>query len=280
VLVVNLILFLAALVALLAPAAADELASSWAPSHGARARLIAGSEPAAAGGMLVAGIELALDDGWKTYWRHPGSAGGLPPRFDWTGSVNLAAADVLYPAPQHLRDAAGDTIGYKHAVVLPVLLKASNPKLPIVLSLALEYGICREICVPAEAVLHLNVPPAAQPLSLDLARALADVPRTAHQLRPADPQMKTAIAALGGSAPGLQFEVTCAPGTSSADLVAEVTDGSWLPLPKRVADCGAGPARFRLNLATAKDAAALAGKTLRLTMLSSGGASEATWTVK
>ena len=42
------------------------------------ARLICGGTQ---GGVWRAGLDLALDKGWKTYWRMPGDA-GVPPMFD------------------------------------------------------------------------------------------------------------------------------------------------------------------------------------------------------
>ena len=57
--------------------------SAWIKGHQASARLIAGAEPEGAGERrLVAGVELRLNEGWKTYWRHPGDDGGLPPTFE------------------------------------------------------------------------------------------------------------------------------------------------------------------------------------------------------
>src|SRR5207247_8452494 len=61
---------------------------------------------------------IAIPGGWKTYWRSPGDAGGVPPEFDWQGSENLAAARVKYPAPHRLHDdKAGDAVGYKDGVI-------------------------------------------------------------------------------------------------------------------------------------------------------------------
>src|SRR5690349_18182355 len=59
------------------------------------ARLISGGRQDAA---LLAGIEITLDPGFKTYWRNPGDS-GLPPRFDWSGSENVADVEIRYPAP-------------------------------------------------------------------------------------------------------------------------------------------------------------------------------------
>ena len=115
----------------LAPAAAAAGARvRWAEGHNSRARLIAGTA-----GRGIAGVELQMPEGWKTYWRNPGDAGGVPPSFDWSKSENLAGAKVLYPAPKRFTDRAGDTVGYKGTVVFPVRLDAQGPGKPIDLRL-------------------------------------------------------------------------------------------------------------------------------------------------
>src|SRR4051812_8703909 len=66
--------------------------SDWAAGNNSRARLLSGNG--------IAGVEVQMPDGWKTYWRSPGDAGGVPPSFDWSKSSNLESAQVLYPAPK------------------------------------------------------------------------------------------------------------------------------------------------------------------------------------
>src|SRR5262245_29832388 len=103
--------------AAIAPASAEpakdaDAASPWVELHASRARLIA-SPAGTAGAARLAGLEIAMQDGWKTYWRMPGDA-GVPPTFDWSGSVNAADIKVLYPAPTRMPEAGGEVVGYKH----------------------------------------------------------------------------------------------------------------------------------------------------------------------
>ena len=51
---------------------------------------------------LLAGVQLRMNSGWKTYWKNPGDS-GVPPSFDWTGSKNLKQAEMLYPCAAQLR---------------------------------------------------------------------------------------------------------------------------------------------------------------------------------
>ena len=81
-------------------------ASPWVAGQEAKARLLAGIPQSGSGPLAF--IEIALTPGWKTYWRTPGDAGGLPPAFDWSKSTNLAAAKVAFPAPQRFTDKSGN----------------------------------------------------------------------------------------------------------------------------------------------------------------------------
>ena len=49
---------------------------------------MSGTVGGADNGELLAGVQIRLEPGWKTYWRTPGDS-GVPPSFDWSGSKNL-----------------------------------------------------------------------------------------------------------------------------------------------------------------------------------------------
>lgn len=123
----------------------------------------------------LAGIEITLDQGFKTYWRNPGES-GLPPRFDWSGSENLASAEILWPAPARHEDAGGIAYVYSRKVVLPVRVKAASPDKPVKLALSADYGICKDICIPAHAELGAALSEAG-PDRAAIEEALAKVPR-------------------------------------------------------------------------------------------------------
>ena len=263
----------------LAPASATEIASPWVAGHNSKLRFLAGSMlRGGSTSQIVAGIEIKLSEDWKTYWRMPGDAGGVPPSFNWAGSANLAAAKVLYPAPRRLRDATGESVGYKGGVVFPVQLTPKDPVQPIDLRLAVEYGICREICVPVEARLSLLIPgeSTAGTLPAAIAAALDAVPRAAGVRRQTDPELLHAIAPATGERPSLVFEAAFPGGTSGADLFVEVPDGPYVGLPKCVRSAG-NVLRFELDLANGTSPQELRGKRLLVTMVSDGGVSETAW---
>lgn len=251
------------------------LVSPWSETMSARARMIVGAVEHAGQKRLAAGVEVDIADDWKTYWRSPGDAGGVPPVFDWSGSTNLARADVLFPAPRVLTDKAGNTLGYKGPVVFPVLVDATEPGKPMTLELKLEYGVCREICIPAEAHLLLEVP-SAQGIGASprLQAALDQVPRPQNALLSPDPRLRRAVAMLDGPAAKLTIEAAFPGDTSNARILVEAPDGLFVPLPRKVAERD-GVVTFEADLASGIDASELRGKTLRLTLIGAAGHSEA-----
>src|SRR5712671_6655034 len=117
-------------------------ASPWDADVQAGMRLIAGTS-------MLAGVEIRLNPGWKTYWRYPGDS-GVPPRFDFAGSQNVKAVEVLWPAPRRLPEAGLDTIGYDRDVILPLRVTPQDPAKPVTLQVKLDYAICEKLCVPAQ----------------------------------------------------------------------------------------------------------------------------------
>lgn len=248
----------------------------WVQGHNAKVRLLAGRVPAE-GGALHAFVEIALAPGWKTYWRTPGDAGGLPPSFDWSKSANLAGAEVAFPAPRRFTDKSGNTIGYEDRVVLPVALTPGEGGRPVSLVLGLHYGICKDVCIPADAELALEVPlDAAAPA--EVSEALDLVPRSQQALRPGDPVLISASAILDGSEPKVRVEARFPQGEEGADVFLEAPDGVFLPLPDRAGGAGAnGVAVFEAPLGTDVDIAALRGRTVAVTLVAATGASVATF---
>ena len=271
---------LAGFMALSLQARASPLATPWVEAHGAKVRLVAGSvaSKSGEGRAVLAGLAISLQPGWKTYWRSPGDAGGLPPHFNWSGSVNLSEAKVLYPAPKRFKDSVGDSVGYSGAVVFPIEVRPKDPAKPVELRLNLSYGICRDICVPAEAQLALTLPAnATVPGSPEIASALAAVPRGPGERRPGDPELVSSRAQLEGDRPKLMLQARFPGSAASADMFIEETDGAYVPLPAKVAERD-DIVSFEVDLSEAEPKE-LRGKTLRITMVSDAGQAEAYWKI-
>ena len=224
------------------PSHAEKFATPWTELHASRVRLIAGQASAAA--HYVAGLEIVLADGWKTYWRMPGDS-GVPPNFDWTGSSNLASATTLFPAPVQMPEAGGMAIGYKGTVLLPIRIEPKDKTRAVNLKLALEFGVCREICIPATANFELSLAPAASAsLPPEILAALERVPRTQENRRKSDPKLEKATIDRSGPSPKLLIEVSFPSGAKNADVFVEAPEGLYVPIPKQVAPSGNGSLRF------------------------------------
>jgi DsbC/DsbD-like thiol-disulfide interchange protein len=209
-------------------AVADD-ASPYDGTPRAAVRLIAGAVRHD-GGTTVhrAGVEIRLGRGWKTYWRYPGDS-GVPPRFDFSQSVNVKSVTVRYPAPQRLIDDGGTSIGYKHDVVFPLEITAQDAGKPVTLALAIEYAVCEKLCVPADGKAELTLSGKAGENDGKLAQSEALVPRAAKL-------GDGGFAIRSAKREGARVTVeVAAPAGATVELFAEGPTPEWaLPVPSRV----------------------------------------------
>ena len=155
---------------------AGQAEQSFAQGALSTARLIAA--PHNLNDRWVAGVAIALKPKAITYWRDPGEA-GMPPAFDFSGSANVARAEVAYPVPKHIQEGDIDAIGYENEVVFPVRVTPAREGEPATLRLKLDYATCERICLPAHADLTLDLPPRQEATDeAKVVAALAAVPRT------------------------------------------------------------------------------------------------------
>lgn len=263
----------------LAQAAGGGLESDWVNGHASRVRLVAGRKKGAAADAetIIAGVEIELDPGWKTYWRNPGDAGGVPPRLDFSKSSNVGETKVLYPAPKRLTDKSGETIGYKGFVVFPVKINPADRSKPVDVKVDFEFGVCADICIPAQAELSLTIPnEVSASVSDDVIEAMARVPRNAEDRQAGDPKLVASSIVLEGEAPRIVLDVDFPGGAKKGDVFGEAAPGIYLPMAHRSKEATGDErmARFVIDLREAFDVAELKGQTVTLTMVGPQGQSE------
>jgi len=201
-----------------------------APGEGVRGLELLAAQGEHDGAPFLAGIDLRLGEGWKTYWKKPGDS-GIPPVFDWSASENVAGVELRWPAPERF-DAPGDiTYGYEGGVVWPLRVVPEDALRPVTLRLSMFYGICSDICVPREAYLELTLPPGAEiedsPAAPRLREALARVP-----VPPADPGMLD-IRWREASAPTLEVSLSgCGKGCTPPMLIVDGPKNIWFGTPR------------------------------------------------
>ncbi len=104
-------------------------------------------------GSHVAALRFEMEPGWHTYWRVPGQV-GIPWEFDWSGSSNLKSVTFEWPRPEILETFGFVSFVFEEELVLPVRLVPIDSATPIEISLAIDYGLCSEICIPATVDLN------------------------------------------------------------------------------------------------------------------------------
>jgi DsbC/DsbD-like thiol-disulfide interchange protein len=237
--------------------AGDPYASDWASSLKSQARLVADG----AGG---AGFQVKLAPGAITYWRDPGES-GVPPAFDFSGSKNLAGAEVQFPAPRRIAEPDGsEAFGYSESVVFPIVVEAKDPSQPVTLAVNANYGVCEKVCLPARASLELKLPAGAStPFTADIEAARALVPR------------KEDAATLGVELAALDARnwTLCLPGRAGAprDLFVEPPPGWWIEAKAQTRAHGRDCFALALRQAPADAAFPVA---VRATITGGAGASE------
>jgi thiol:disulfide interchange protein DsbD len=176
---------LAAALAGLALASAPALAAPVNAGH-LTAELVDRDTAVAPGGTVMLALRQAIQPGWHTYWRNPGDSGQAT-SLTWTLPDGWRAGDIVWSTPQRLPTGPLMDYGYTGDVLLPVPVTApanARPGQTVTLKAHAAFLVCKDICVPADADLSVDVPVATAAGAPDpiwgarIGQALADAPKT------------------------------------------------------------------------------------------------------
>jgi len=256
-----LVAILAALTSFSSMEARAQDASPWQKGTHAAVRLLAGSR---SGPVLLGGIAVQLDPGWKTYWRTSGDS-GVPPRFDFSKSDNVEAVTVLWPAPTKFDDGAGGfSLGYHDQVVLPLRIVPKINDKPVTLRANINYAVCEKICIPVEASTELTFASVASTEDSILFAALDTVPKPASVGDP-NPLTIRDVKREGKSAVVVDV---LSPDARTVNLFVEGPTPDWaLPVPKLVEHGPPGIKRFFFELDGVPPGVNPEGAALKLTLV-------------
>ncbi len=135
-------------------------ASEWVKREGVQLRLVPSMTALNSSTDTVVGLEIQLEPGWQFYSQVPGEA-AVAPIFDWSASGNLKSASIYWPKPTryvYSTKPPVSALGYKNAVLLPIVLKAETAEQDCDVRLKLEYGLCNEFCILDKIELRLTLP--------------------------------------------------------------------------------------------------------------------------
>lgn len=152
--------WLAACLVCLFLAAAPALAAQAPPQH-ARVELLTRQEAASPGTDVELGVHFVLEPGWHIYWVNPGDS-GQPPVLKWQLPAGATADAIEWPRPERMQPSSQLVdFGYHDDVLLPVTIHTgSSAAVGSSINIAAEarWLVCREVCIPERAQLHLALP--------------------------------------------------------------------------------------------------------------------------
>lgn len=123
--------------------------------------LVADRTAAVPGQPLKLGLRIQHDPEWHTYWRNPGDS-GLPTRIDLSLPAGWKAGGIEWPAPQRIFVGPLANYGYDGDVLLPMPVTVpASPSGRVDLRAKASWLVCKEVCIPGEASLALDLPVAA-----------------------------------------------------------------------------------------------------------------------
>jgi DsbC/DsbD-like thiol-disulfide interchange protein len=242
----------------------------WADGHASRARLVAG--PLVGSGQRIVGVQIELEPGWHTYWRFPGDS-GVPPAFDWSGSVNAVDAAVEWPAPKSIGDDFGVSIGYTDEVVFPVVVTPERAGEMVSLALELDYAVCAQVCVPQSSALSLEIDPRQAAPSDAVALVTSYLGRVPHRQSgaAANPAIGGVTVARDDGGVVLLVEAT---GEAPAELYVEGPRPFFFSVARGGTAGAAGQLEFVVHVDGASAPRDLDGAELTATLVSANGAVE------
>ncbi len=132
------------------------------------AELVAEVISVAPGRTFSVALRLTMDEGWHSYWRNPGDAGGTT-TIDWALPEGFTASDIQWPHPRRVEAPPLVSYGYDDEVLL--LVDVTPPDdietETVTLAARADWVVCEEICLPATAGLELTLPVTAGPVEYD-----------------------------------------------------------------------------------------------------------------
>ncbi|MBA2588793.1 MAG: thioredoxin family protein [Alphaproteobacteria bacterium] len=146
-------LLLLLMVLLAAPAAAQDV-----PAPKVHARLVAEDKAVAPGGSITVALEEKIATDWHTYWKNPGDA-GAPTEIQWTLPPGWTANAIEWPRPKRLPVGPLMDYGYEGTPWLLTRLTApANATGTATIKAHVTWLVCKQICIPEEATLTIDVP--------------------------------------------------------------------------------------------------------------------------
>jgi suppressor for copper-sensitivity B len=112
---------------------------------------------------LIAALHFKIGNGWKIYGMSTGLNNiGMPPTLDFTGSSNYLGYEIIWPKPETGEEQIGKNKilyqYYKNEIIIPLQINVQKSGEPVELTVKLDYGLCKDVCIPASESFSLKIP--------------------------------------------------------------------------------------------------------------------------
>lgn len=109
---------------------------------------------------LILGLQFDIQKGWHVYG-NDSSGIGMPPSVSFKGSSNYKNHQILWPKAIAKQEQIGkETIRYsvyEDDVILPIEVVLKNNEKPTKLKITLNYGLCKDVCIPASSDFIIDI---------------------------------------------------------------------------------------------------------------------------
>ncbi|WP_025898156.1 protein-disulfide reductase DsbD domain-containing protein [Sneathiella glossodoripedis] len=237
--------------------------SGWVETDVSRSRLVfAGPEKAGSEKLLI-GLQVQLKEGWKTYWRNPGDS-GIPPKFNWQGSENIARVKVNWPIPENFESFGFRTWGYDREVIFPVIITPKKPSEAVNVQLQFAFGVCADVCIPFEQTFSLAIPHQAKANNDDRDQVLNYLKISPTPLKNSNKVDAITARAIDSE----QFELKLQSSTTLSDpiVILEGEDGDVFTVREVSIGASHQQARFIIAADTDRKSPSLSGRVLFATV--------------
>lgn len=133
--------------------------SGWVQASHLKAELVSDHLDVQPGQSLKLALHFIPDEHWHTYWQNPGDS-GLATSIAWTLPEGVEAGAIQWPAPMAISVPPLVNYGFEGPTILvselsiPADFKGSQ----LQIKARVDWLVCKEICIPADASFELNLP--------------------------------------------------------------------------------------------------------------------------
>lgn len=137
----------------------NSMAAPPPPKHHVSVDIVSDTATVEPGKTVTVAVRERIEPGWHTYWMNPGDS-GEPTSIDWKLPDGVKAGPVLWPLPHVISIGPLANYGYENELLL--LTEVEIPKgfdgNSLTIAGKVSYLVCKDICVPEEANVQMELP--------------------------------------------------------------------------------------------------------------------------